>query len=138
MMAIPVTVVAALFLLPYLRYDKVASGVWFISYRGRKAAIVSMVVAMIATPLGIVADEFIIDFAAWMPAVPAVVSNGLLPAAFVLASVIGFYRLMKNKFALANNEAYQAVFILLLGAFIILTVTGIGFRGSGMALMWSG
>jgi quinol-cytochrome oxidoreductase complex cytochrome b subunit len=135
-MTIPVIVVAALFFLPYFRYDEDASGVWFISYAGRKTAVVSVVVAMIVTPLGIIADEFFIDFSAWMPAVPTVVSNGLLPATLVVASVIGFYHLMKNKFVLANNEAYQAVFILLLGAFIILTVTGIGFRGSGMALMW--
>jgi hypothetical protein len=95
---------------------------------------VAVVVALIATPLGILADEYIIDFAAWIPSVPAVISNGLIPVAMALASIIGFYWLMKQKYAATRNEAIQAVFILLLVAFIILTITCIWFRGRGMAL----
>jgi len=54
----------------------------------------------------------------------------------VVAVVIGFYLLMKKKYAATNNEAIQSVFVLLLISFIILTVTGIWFRGQGMALIW--
>jgi len=43
---------------------------------------------------------------------------------------------MKKKYEATNNEAIQAVFILLLISFIILTITGIWFRGQGMALTW--
>ncbi len=135
---IPVIILAALFFLPYLRYDTDTAGVWFCSDRGRQIAMVAVVVALIATPLGILADEYIIDFAAWIPSVPAVISNGLIPAAMALASIIGFYWLMKQKYAATRNEAIQSVFILLLAAFIILTLTCIWFRGRGMALMWGG
>jgi len=135
---IPVVTIVALFFLPYIRYDADTAGVWFASLRGRRTAIVAVVVGLIITPPAIIADEFIIDVAAWMPGVPAVISNGLLPAALALAGIIGFYGLMKRYYAANNNEAIQAVFVLLLMVFIILTITCIWFRGSGMALMWPG
>jgi quinol-cytochrome oxidoreductase complex cytochrome b subunit len=135
-MVIPLIILAALLLLPYLRFDTDTAGVWFCSDRGRQMSMVAAVVGFIATPLGIIADEYIIDFAAWLPSFPVVISNGLIPAGLALASIIGFYWLMKKKYTATNNEAIQSVFILLLVAFIILTITCIWFRGSGMALMW--
>jgi quinol-cytochrome oxidoreductase complex cytochrome b subunit len=135
---LPVVTVTALFFLPYIRYDADTAGVWFASLRGRRTAIVAVVFGLIATPPAIIADEFVIDFAAWMPGAPAVISNGLLPAALALAGIIGFYGLMKRYYAANNNEAIQSVFVLLLVAFIILTITCIWFRGSGMELGWPG
>ena len=99
-------------------------------------AMVSAICAVIATPIGIIADEFFIDFTAWLPGLPAVISNGLLPVAIVATIVIGFYLLMKKKYGATNNEAIQAIFVLLLISFVILTITGIWFRGQGMALTW--
>jgi hypothetical protein len=78
----------------------------------------------------------VIDFADWFPGLSLVVSNGILPAAFVLAGIIVFYWLVKKKYAATNNESIQSVFVLLVVAFIILTITGIWFRGKGMALIW--
>ena len=135
-LAIPLIVLTALLFLPYLRYETDTAGVWFCSYRGRQMALVAAVVALIATPLGIIADEYIVDFAAWLPSIPPVFSNGIIPAALALACITGFYWLMKKKYTATSNEALQSVFILLLVAFIILTITCIWFRGSGMALMW--
>jgi hypothetical protein len=126
----------ALFSIPYFNYQKNTAGVWFVSHRGRRMAVVAAVAAFIVTPIGIIADEFIIDFAAWMPDVSPVVSNGILPAAFVLIGIIVFYWLVKEKFAATNNESIQSVFVLLVVAFIVLTIAGIWFRGKGMALMW--
>jgi quinol-cytochrome oxidoreductase complex cytochrome b subunit len=135
-LVIPVVILGLLFLLPYLRYDAATAGVWFTSYQGRKTAVVAAIVAVILTSLGIVADEYVIDFASWIPAVPVVISNGLLPAALVLAGIVGFYWWIKKKYSTTSNEVVQAVFVLLLTAFVILTVTGIWFRGSGMKLTW--
>jgi len=135
-MVIPLIILAALLLLPYLRYDTDTAGVWFCSDRGRRMSMAAAVIALIATPLGIIADEYIIDFAAWLPSIPAVISNGMIPASMALTGIIGFYWLMKKKYIASNNEVILSVFILLLVAFIILTITCIWFRGSGMALMW--
>jgi len=133
-LVIPGAILGMLFLLPYLRYDADSAGVWFASYQGRKTAAAAAVAAAVCSTLYIIADEYIIDYAAWLPGVSPVVSNGLLPAALVLAGTIGFYGLIRKKYARTNNEAVQAVFVLLLTAFVLLTITGIWFRGVGMKL----
>ncbi|NOQ19702.1 MAG: cytochrome bc complex cytochrome b subunit [Desulfobacterales bacterium] len=133
---IPVLMMIALLSIPYFNYQANTSGVWFASLKGRSMAVGTALVAIIVTPIGIVADEFIIDFAAWMPDVSPVVSNGILPAAFVLIGIIVFYWLVKKKFTATNNESIQSVFVLLVVAFIILTIAGIWFRGKGMTLIW--
>jgi hypothetical protein len=99
-------------------------------------AAVAALTAVVIIPIGIIVDEFVIDFAAWMPGLSPVVSNGILPATFVLAGIIVFYRLVKKKYTATSNESIQAVFVLLVVAFIVLTITGIWFRGKGMALIW--
>jgi hypothetical protein len=59
-----------------------------------------------------------------------------LPAAIILAALGGFHVFVKRKYSATNNEAVQAIFVLLLFAFIILTITTVWFRGEGMALTW--
>ena len=134
---LPVFIAGSLFLLPYMKYDMNPSGVWFVSQKGRRMAMFSAISAAIATPIGIIADEFFVDFTAWLPGLPAVISNGLLPVTILAVIVAGFYLLLKKKYAATNNEAIQAIFVLLLVAFIILTITGVWFRGQGMALTWA-
>ncbi len=133
---IPVFMLIALVSIPYLNYQTDTAGVWFASHRGRRMTAVAALTAVIITPIGIIADEFVIDFAAWLPGQPSVVSNGILPAAIVLAGISMFYWLVKKKYAATNNESIQSVFVLLVVAFVILTITGIWFRGKGMALIW--
>jgi quinol-cytochrome oxidoreductase complex cytochrome b subunit len=133
---IPVLMIIALLSIPYFNYQTNPAGVWFASRKGRRMAATAALVAVIVTPLGIVADEFIIDFAAWLPNIPGEISNGLIPFALMLTVTVLFHRLMKTKFSSNNNEALQSVFVLVVVAFIILTLTGIWFRGKGMALMW--
>jgi len=133
---IPVFILIALVSIPYLNYQTDTAGVWFASLKGRSMAVVAALVAIIFTPIVIVADEFVIDFTAWVPGLPPIVSNGILPVAFGLAGIVVFYWLVTKKFAATNNESIQSVFVLFIAAFIILTITGIWFRGKGMALMW--
>ena len=133
---IPVFMLIALISIPYLNYQTDTAGVWFASHRGRRMTAVAASTAVIITPIAIIADEFVIDFAAWLPGLSAVGSNGILPAVFVLAGIIVFYWLVKKKYTATNNESMQSVFALLVVAFITLTITGIWFRGKGMALIW--
>jgi quinol-cytochrome oxidoreductase complex cytochrome b subunit len=132
----PLVVAGVLLLLPYIPYDENSAGVWFASHRGRRMAIVAAVVAIVFTPILVVTDDLFFDFAAWMPGIPPVVSNGLLPVTIILGVIAGFYGLMKRKYNATRNETVQAVFVLLLVAFIILTITTVWFRGKGMALTW--
>jgi hypothetical protein len=133
---IPLFVMLALVGIPYIHYPAKTSGVWFVSLKGRRMALLSMLAAMLSTPAAILVDEYMVDFLSWMPGVPSVISTGLIPFALVLAGVWGFHGIMKRRFVPHKQEAVQTLFVFLLTAFIILTVTGIWFRGSGMTLTW--
>ena len=126
----------ALLSIPYINYQTKTAGVWFASIKGRSMAVVAALVAIIVTPIGILADEFVIDFAAWMPNIPVEISNGLVPFALMLTATVLYFKVSKTKFSSNNSEALQSVFVLLVVTFIILTITGIWFRGKGMALIW--
>jgi quinol-cytochrome oxidoreductase complex cytochrome b subunit len=133
---IPTLMLIALFALPYIDYEVNTAGVWFASGKGRKMALVAAMTALIGTPIGIVADEYLIEVAARLPAIPAWITNGLAPFALLVAVIAAFYVYVQRKYAASNTESVQMVLVLLLVAFVVLTVTGIWFRGEGMKLVW--
>ena len=133
---IPVILVAGLISIPYFNYQAEAAGVWFCSHKGRKMALVAMVVATAATVAAVLLDEF--TAGAKLAGPPNMINNGLIPFTFILAVCVGFYAVMKMGFKATNNEAIQALFTLLMTAFIVLTIVGVWFRGTGMQLMWAG
>jgi quinol-cytochrome oxidoreductase complex cytochrome b subunit len=133
---IPALMLIALLALPYINFQLNTAGVWFASAKGRRMALIAGVAAVIGTPLGILADEHLIEVAARLPAIPTWITNGLVPLAVLSAVIAAFYVFMQRKYAASNTEAVQMVFVLLLAAFLVLTVTGIWFRGTGMKLMW--
>jgi len=99
---------------------------------GRDAAIA----AAVATPVLIVADEFLFDFAGWLPGLPSVVTNGVLPAAIAAGLYALFRSRIERKYAASSDEMIQTSVVLCGVAFVILTLTGVFFRGPGMALVW--
>jgi quinol-cytochrome oxidoreductase complex cytochrome b subunit len=133
---IPLLVAAGLVLVPYLRYDQQAEGIWFVSRKGRRLGVTAAVIALAVTPLWVVLDEYWIDYAAWLPGLPPAVRDGALPFAVLLALLSGLYVAIRRRFSASRDEAIQTAFVLLVVAFAILTVTGVWFRGAGMALVW--
>jgi quinol-cytochrome oxidoreductase complex cytochrome b subunit len=133
---IPALMLIALLALPYVNYQVNTAGVWFASAKGRSMALVAALTALIGTPLGILADEYLVEVAARVPMIPPWITNGLLPFALLLAAIVAFYVFMKRMYAASNTEAVQMIFVLLLAAFLVLTITGIWFRGTGMKLVW--
>jgi len=133
---IPVLMLVALLALPYINYHVDTAGVWFASTRGRGMALIAGLAALLGTPLAVLADEYLIEVAARLPTIPTWVTNGLAPFALLLAAVAAFYVFMKRKYAASNTEAVQTVFVFLVVAFVVLTVTGIWLRGTGMKLVW--
>jgi quinol-cytochrome oxidoreductase complex cytochrome b subunit len=133
---IPAVVVIALVAIPYLTYHTDTGGIWFVSRTGRRTAALAAATALTMTPLLVVCDDLLIEPGRWLAALPAVISNGLIPVTFLLVGVVGFYLFLKRRFLISKNEAVQAVFVLLVAAFVVLTVIGVWFRGKGMALMW--
>ena len=88
------------------------------------------------TPAAILLSEHSSLIESWLPAVSPILVDGLLPVALLVAMVSGFYLLLKRRVGATNNEAIQAVFVIAVTAFAVLTATGVWFRGKGMALTW--
>ena len=64
------------------------------------------------------------------------IGQGAVPLALSLLGLAAFYLVCRKRHAASRNEAVQALFVLLFTCFLVLTVTGIWFRGEGMALVW--
>ena len=131
---IPALIALVLLSTPYVRYPSRTAGVWFASATGRRSARDAAAFALVATPLGILLDEYIVEFAAWMPGLAPAIRNGLFPLIGVLSVCFGAYVVLKRKHGTDKMESVQMIFVFCLTAFIILTMTGIWLRGPGMRL----
>ena len=136
LLVIPVLLLAGLAIIPFVHYEAETSGVWFCSRKGRITALIAALVAVVVTVAGVLLDEFV--FKDKLTGSAGMINKGLLPFAVILAGCAAFYLLMKKGFKANNNEAIQALFTLLATAFVVLTLIGIWFRGTGMQLMWAG
>ena len=132
---IPALGLGALAFLPYQRFDLSAEGVWFRSRKGRWMALVGALTALIGVPLLVLLDEYVIDLPAMLSSLPTIISNGWIPLAALLLLLLGYYDAVKRLFRATSCETRQSVFVLLVMAFVVLTVIGVAFRGEGMALM---
>jgi quinol-cytochrome oxidoreductase complex cytochrome b subunit len=133
---IPLIWVVALIGIPYLKYDTSTEGVWFASLKGRRITLISAIVAILAATTGILVNEYLIVFFAGLHGVPTFIGSGLIPFAVIFLGCAGFYIFIKHRFSATNNETIQALFVLILFVFLILTITGIWFRGPEMKLTW--
>ena len=133
---IPLCMGIGLAMLPYLKYPSNPAGIWMTSLKGRKMALTAVFFAVGATIGGVLLDEYVIRCPSWMSDVPVYLTAGLIPFMVILAVILGFYVKTKQYYAANRNEAVQTLLILLLTAFVVLTVIGIGFRGPGMKLVW--
>ena len=93
-------------------------------------------VALVATPLWVVLDELVVTRQVAAGTLPAWLAGGLLPVAVGLAIVLVFQRWVTRRSGATHAEAVQVLFVLVWTAFLVLTATGVWFRGEGMALTW--
>lgn len=135
---IPFVVLSLLFCLPYINSDNSQSGMWFISKKGKQTSLMSIFTAFIITPAFILADEYLIDLESFIPGISSWISLGLVPVIFIFCLLIIYYYLMIKRFDLTRGESVQMFFLLMVTIFIVLTITGIWFRGENMTLMWAG
>ncbi len=133
---IPILLVVWLICLPFLKSDNSYGGTWFISAKGRRIGLMSAGIALVIIPMMIVFDEYVLNFTIGTSDISSMITNGLIPVALLLGFLFGFYGWLKIKFGASRNEVIQSLCIFLLVSFMILTITGIWFRGSGMALSW--
>ena len=130
---VPSLVALALLVIPYLRYPRELSGPWFLTDIGRRTTVVAAAIGLGVTPVLILLDELVLQPGAGLP---SLVGRGLVPLLLTAAVVFGFRTLLIKRFGASTGEIVQAVFVLFLAALVVLTVTGVWFRGPGMALTW--
>ena len=135
LLVIPGLLLLGLLSIPYINYEANTTGIWFCSHKGRKMNLLAVVLAAVLTVAAVLLDEFVIAASQAGPA--SLIHHGLVPFSAVLALCIGFYWLVRKRFNATNNEAVQALFTLVVTAFVVLTIIGVWFRGTGMQLMWS-
>jgi quinol-cytochrome oxidoreductase complex cytochrome b subunit len=131
---IPISAIILISFIPFLKFSEPASGKWFHSEKGKKASKFSVAFAVVLTLTLVLLSEYLINFEALLQTLPAVISNGIIPLAIFISIIYIYYKFILRKYKLSLNEIVQAVFVLLMTSFIILTLIGIFFRGVDMAL----
>ena len=104
--------------------------------KGRRMAIVGVIAALVVTPVLIITDDFVLEPGHWLSGLPPEIRSGLIPIVILLASITGFYFMMKWRYSASNNDGVQAVFVILVVSLVVLTIVGVWFRGPGMKLVW--
>ncbi len=132
---LPLLAAAALALLPYLRYGTAPAGRWFHSPRGAGLALRAALLALAATPLAVLTDEFLPDLRTLLPRAPELLLDGVLPLALLVAVGAATFALLRHR-GFSLHETVQAFGVAAAAALLVLTVIGIFFRGQGMALVW--
>ncbi len=133
---IPGFVAVFLAWIPFFRYKEPLNGQWFISGKGKNSARSAALFAVFVTLSGIIFNTYVLNFEIALPGIPPVITNGIIPLAILLLLTAGYYRLFVKHAGLSRQELVQAFFTFIFMAFIVLTITGIFFRGKDMELTW--
>ncbi len=131
---IPLSVFVFLAWIPFFKYNEPPNGQWFISGKGVKSSKDTAIFAGMVTLAGILFNAYVLNFEMVMPGVPALISNGAIPLLILFLLMGGYYQFYLKGFRLSKAELIQAVFVFIVVAFILLTLTGIFFRGKDMEL----
>jgi quinol-cytochrome oxidoreductase complex cytochrome b subunit len=124
-----------LLLLPWLDPAGTDIGVAFRSRAGRTAALFGGLIALNTIPLLIIADEFWIDWSAWLPGWPTSLSHGLVPMTAVLLLIGLVYLAARVLIRARHTEGVVALFTFLIVALLLMTLTCGIFRGENMGLV---
>lgn len=133
---IPLLFFGGLVYLPYSSLKNVQTGHWFYSEKGKRLAIQSALSAIIITPLVIIVDEYLLQLGSVLANIPKIISEGLIPFLLLITSFLIYIVFMRKKQKAGGYEVIVSIFTLIIVSYIILTITGIWFRGQGMILIW--
>ncbi|MEP0804344.1 MAG: cytochrome b N-terminal domain-containing protein [Chloroflexota bacterium] len=131
---IPSLAIIGIFTLPFFDLNPKSVGVYFRSQRGRSLTLLAIGIALIATPVWVLLDEYVLNWTLWLPTWDTLLSNGLIPLAVILLPLILLDSWIHRSFQADTEERVLFIASFLFTAFIILTIIGIFFRGPGMSL----
>lgn len=133
---LPVTVLAAVVWMPYVKSSDRIHGIWFLSQNGRRSAETATAAGALFTVIFIVASELLPDPEALLPWVTPLLTTGLVPFLIIALTLWFFMKLLRKRHSLNRSEIIQSLIVLIVISYAVLTVTGIFFRGEGMNLVW--
>ncbi len=133
---LPVLAFVGVALLPYVPQEPGETGVWFASARGRRLAVVAVVVALFVTPLAVLVDDGLYRGSAALGAGAGILGGGVLPLLGLGVLLFAVHGALRRRLGATRWETAQTLCIALFVAFIVCTAVGIWFRGEGMALVW--
>jgi len=122
--------------LPATKHDDTNQGRWFLSSRGVRSAKFSLAAGVLFTVLFIGLSELLPDPEVLLPAVPPLITTGLVPFLVLALSMWLFIKIIRERLTLFRAELIQSVIVLMITSYTILTLAGIFFRGEGMNLVW--
>ncbi len=135
---VPLLVFTALAAVPFLGDEEDTAGIWFASSTGRRMAIFSSGISFVITACLILLHDLYLEGISVASSMPSLLATGVVPLMGLIAVLSGVYLFLRKKFSLSKHEAIQSVFIYLVVAFIVLTLTGSLFRDKNMALIFFG
>ncbi len=127
---VPSLLLLGLALMPYISYREDPAGILGASPAARKAGVLAAAAGLLGTPLWIMADDLVFRHTvppAW---------EGFLILALAILFVGGVLFALQRTLSPGRSGLVQAAFVLGATVYLVLTVTGVWFRGSGMALCW--
>lgn len=133
---LPATVFAAAVCMPYVKSSDTNHGIWFLSVNGISSAKAAVAAGALFTVIFITVSELLPDPEALLPGVPPILTTGLIPFLIMASTMWLFLQYLRKRLSLKRSELIQAVIILMVVSYAVLTVTGIFFRGEGMNLVW--
>ncbi|MFC1996546.1 cytochrome b N-terminal domain-containing protein [Chloroflexota bacterium] len=128
-------ILAFFFLIPILDRSGADIGIYFRSKKGRWIAIASAFLSIDLVVILVLVDEYRLDLAASLPDLPALISQGIIPAGIALLSLCLIYILNRLIIRANHSEALMGVFTFMVTALLVLTVIGVFFRGPNMVLV---
>lgn len=132
----PLTVLTAAVWMPYIKSDDTGHGIWFLSDRGVRSAKFSLAAGVVTTVLFIGLSEMLPDPELLLPAIPPMITTGLVPFMVLALTLWGFLTYTRRHFPLNRSEMIQSIVVVIVASYTVLTLTGIFFRGEGMNLTW--
>jgi quinol-cytochrome oxidoreductase complex cytochrome b subunit len=132
---IPFLALVALVLIPYFNFTEQTPGVWGRSPLGRRLIWAAAALGTLCGILLALGEATAVSMQVHLAFEPLFFSQGVVPLLTGLILLGGFYWLMRRKFGATGEEAVQALFTLCVVFLIILTVTGVWFRGPEMKLV---
>jgi len=126
-----------LVVLPFAGSENAAGGVWFGNRSDRRWSTSAVMAGIVLAVLWVLLDEYARSHNGQPAGAGLPVGGGIV---FFLwgAGLVGFYGFLGRQKCVSRHGAVQAVMALLMGAFAVLTLVGVAFRGPGMRLIWFG